>query len=187
MKQLPKTLFGVGKAASFLVDTLNELQRPKVTAKCMAMISSSRAWQAKFSALVRTGVITLQDVGNLVRLYKTEQGERYAAWNKQLDEDLETWTPLLTSEALHSKTLEARAYKLAMNISMAATKQAGSNISRMRIDQLRRDKQLRVMQASVRRETDGQMDVEAVDRLKLTPEQNLAVLKIVRQALRKPT
>lgn len=78
-KKLPLTLFGVGSAEKYLTDTLNKLECKKVTAKCMAMISASRSWSNKFGALMRSGVMSVQEVGNLVRLFKAEQAGHYAA------------------------------------------------------------------------------------------------------------
>lgn len=189
VKQLPQTLFGVGQAEKYLVDTLNKLQRKKITAKCMAMISASRAWASKFSALMRSDIISAQEVGNLVRLFKAEQARHYASLNKSLDEDMAAWSPELKPEALEAKRLEGLALKLAMNISTAAMKEVGSYVMRVRTDQIRKETQLRAARRSwqelVTSENDGQEI--GLSNLKLSLEQELEVMKIVRAALRKPT
>lgn len=149
-KQLPKTLFGVGAAETYLVDTLNQLQRRKVTAKCMAMISTSRAWSNKFGALLRSGVVSVQDVNNLMRLFKAEQARHYATLNKNLDEELAAWAPELTPTGLAEKQLEARAFKLAMNIATACMKEIGARVTKTRVEQLRRVQQLRNARRAMR-------------------------------------
>ena len=172
--KLPQTLFGTGPAEKYLVDTLNELQKKRVTAKCMAMISASRSWSYKFGDLLRSGVLSVQEVTNLMRLFKAEQAQHYAALNKALDEELAAWAPELTPAGLVEKQLEARAFKLAMNIARACMKEIGSYVVRLRVDQLRRERQLQ----NARRTT----TVNIAD-LKLSVEQETKVLRIISTAL----
>jgi hypothetical protein len=178
-KQLPQTLFGVGPAEKYLVDTLNELQRKKVTARCMAMISASRAWASKFNTLLTSGAMSVKDVGNLTRLFKAEQAVRYSALNKALDDDLANWAPELTPEGLAAKQLEARALKLAMNVSTACMKQVGLRIARTRGDQLRRERQLRHARRMMR--AFPPVDLAS---MKLPPEQEARILKLIATALK---
>lgn len=175
---LPKTLFGVGPAETYLVDTLNQLNRKKVTAKCMAMISASRAWSNKFGELLRSGVLSVQDVSNLMRLFKAEQAQHYAGLNRALDEELAAWGPELTPEGLAAKQLEARAFKLAMNIATACMKEIGSHVTKTRVDQLKRERQLQHARRMMR-----QFPPVNLESLKLSPEQETKVLRIVATAM----
>ena len=177
MKNLPQTLFGVGKAERYLVDTLNEVQRKKVTAKCMAMISSSRSWANKFDALLLSGVMSVQEVANLVRLFKAEQAQHYAFLNKSLDEDLAIWGPELKPESLTARRLESRALKLAMNVATACMKRVGGRVAEIRVEQLRRERQL----YHARRVMRNLHSLELAD-MKLTPEQETGILKLIIEA-----
>lgn len=181
-KTLPKTLFGTGKAEVFLVDILNQLAKPNATAKCMAMISTARAWRAKFDSLITSHALPLRDVSNLVRLHKTECAQRFSAMNKELDQSLKDWAPELTNEAFYAKELEVKALKLAMNIATGALKQVGVRATRLRVDQIKRDRRLQDARRSVR-----ELPADRLAALKLTGDQELEVLKLVRAALRTPT
>lgn len=181
-KTLPKTLFGTGKAETFLVDTLNQLAKPNVTARCMSMISSSRAWGMKFHRLITSEAMPLRDVASLVRLHKTEMSARFKEVNKALDQDLKDWAPELTNEAFYAKELEVRALKLAMNIASAPIKEAGLRAMKLRMDQIRRDSRLLEARRAL-----GRTTIDGINGLKLPPEQELKVLKLVRAALGAPT
>lgn len=181
-KTLPKTLFGTGKAEVFLVDTLNQLAKPNVTAKCMSMISSSRSWAMRFHRLISTNAMPLKDVASLIRLYRTEVSARFKAKNKELDQNLKDWAPALTNEAFYAKELEVKALKLAMNIASAPIKEAGLRAMKIRIAQIKRDSKLLRARQAVK-----QLAIDKLEALKLTPEQELEVLELIRTALRTPT
>lgn len=168
---LPKTLFGTGTAEAYLADTLNKLDNKRITARCMKMISGARAWSAKFYALHRAKTLSDRDVANLLRLLKAEQAAHFSALNKKLDDELAAWGPELTAEGMALKKLEALAFKLTMNIASASMKRASAYAKRLRMTQLKQERQLQ----HARRE------MRAVDlsKLKLSPEKETEVLHVI--------
>lgn len=146
---LPKITFGEGKAELYLVDTLNELQRPKVTAKCMKMISGYRGWCGRMREVRRLNVLSLKELAHIVRLNKTEHARYCVELNASIDEELAAWTPVLTDEGYVKAELEARALKLAMNISTACLKQLAQELSAKIVDQDRLERRVRHYRSQV--------------------------------------
>ena len=168
MQPLAKTTFGTDKAHIYLVDTLNKLDKKKVTAKCMAMISPARGWASRIESLWRKGVLETKEVGTIVRLYRTDQGVHFSKLNAELDEKKKAWEHVLSDEGYRDMELEHLAMKLTMNIAAAPIKDLAVAINKARTKEISEQSRVRYLRSKSSIDT---------AHLGLSAEQEIALLK----------
>lgn len=172
---IARATFGEGKAEVYLADTLNKLDKSsaKCTAKCMAMISSSRAFCAKMSYAVRSKHLTAKDVAGIMRLYRTEQARSFKALNSVLDAELKAWEHELTDQGYIDMELEHLALKLAMNIASSCAKELLERLQRVRLDEIKSEREVRRLRSGCNVDT-HKLNLPIKDEIKLLKELYLA-------------